>query len=53
MVLKRLNYFANKKCIDKKIIGDLKGACFDWVKASTFGNERTAKWVINHFSSID
>ena len=29
----------------KKNIGDIKGACDDWRKASSLGNEATAKWV--------
>ena len=33
--------------ISKKNIGDIKGACSDWRKASSLGNEDAAKWVRN------
>ena len=31
--------------IAKKNIGDLKGACADWRRASSLGNETSSKWV--------
>ena len=31
--------------VAKENLGDLKGACDDWRKASSLGNESTAKWV--------
>ncbi len=31
--------------ISKKIIGDIKGACSDWRKASSLGDKDAAKWV--------
>ena len=31
--------------VAKENIGDLQGACEDWRKASSLGNESTAKWV--------
>ena len=33
--------------ISKEIIGDVKGACSDWRKASALGDEDAAKWVRN------
>ena len=31
--------------IAKEYLGDMKGACDDWRKASSLGNESTAEWV--------
>ena len=31
--------------IVKELIGDLKGACADWNKASSLGDEDAAEWV--------
>jgi len=31
--------------VAKENLGDMKGACDDWRKASSLGNENTAKWV--------
>ena len=31
--------------VEKNKVGDIKGACFDWTKASGFGDEDAAKWV--------
>ena len=33
--------------MSKEEIGDMKGACFDWRKASSLGYEDAAKWVRN------
>ena len=49
--LKISRKFSNTFCnstkfgISKEKIGDIKGACDDWIKASSLGNERTAEWV--------
>ena len=31
--------------VAKENLGDMKGACDDWRKASSLGNESTAEWV--------
>ena len=33
--------------VAKKNLGDMNGACDDWRKASSLGNEYTAEWVRN------
>ena len=33
--------------VAKENLGDMKGACDDWRKASSLGNEYTAEWVRN------
>ena len=38
--------FANRGS-SKESIGDMKGACDDWRKASSLGDELSAKWVRN------
>ena len=38
------NYYLNRG-VAKENLGDMKGACDDWRKASSLGNESTAKWV--------
>jgi len=38
--------YANRG-LAKVNIGDMKGACFDWKKASSLGDEDAAKWVRN------
>ena len=36
-----------KRGIAKEEIGDMNGACSDWKKASSLGDEDSAKWVRN------
>ena len=41
---KKMKAYGNRG-ISKEKIGDLEGACNDWRKASSLGDERAAKWV--------
>ena len=34
--------------VAKEPIGDIKGACADWRKASSLGDKDAASWVKNH-----
>ncbi len=38
-----LNIYKNRG-ISKENVGDIKGACFDWKKASSLGDEDAKKW---------
>ena len=38
-------YAYSNRGVSKENLGDLNGACNDWKKAASLGNEDAAKWV--------